>query len=747
MGGGIGCHGMVLMMDPERVGTITGITQMGGEGAQWIGIEPFVGTDHFIQNLGDGTYFHSGSLAIRAAVAAGSHVTYKILYNSAVAMTGGQDAPGAQAVPELAASLRLEGVSPGHHHDRRGRPLPGRQAAGRASRSGAGSGSSRRRRSCARSTGVTVLIHDQQCAAEKRRDRKRGRVDEPPMRIVINERVCEGCGDCGVASNCLSVQPVETEFGRKTRIHQSSCNKDYSCLAGDCPSFLTVVPRRRAAGSCAGALRRRWPAPPGGRATAGDRQRRPGPARGRRPAAARARRGRAAGAGAARAGRRLHRPPARHRRNRRGDRQPGARDRRHARRPLRLGPRPDRPVPEGGPGRVGPADQPGAAGGDQQGDRRQRRRLPGVGPAGGARARPTWSARPPSRTVAVASTSPTPTGRDGRRHPRRLPVDRLACGPSSTRPPGPPTTSTSTRPRSPRASSATRPPPTRSCSGAAYQLGLLPISAAAIEQAIDLNGAAVEINQLAFRWGRMLVSDPARVGAAMVGPAAPAPEPVAADLALIGELDEGELGRLLRIRVPDLVAYQGRSLARRYVGDRPHGGRGGAARRRRARPRWPRPSPATSTSSWPTRTSTRWPGCTSTPPPGRAGGGRRSASDVKVSYNLHPPLLRALGLDHKLRLGPWFTPVLGGLARGKRLRGTPLDPFGYAKVRRVERRLAREYRRLVERLADRLTPANLEQAVALAELPDEVRGYEHVKLANVERYRAELGRLRDELGV
>ena len=144
---------MVLLMDPERVGTVTGNTQMGGEGVQWIGIEPFVGADHFIQNLGDGTFAHSGSLAIRAAVAAGSHITYKILYNGAVAMTGGQDAAGAMAVPELAASLRLEGRAPGHRHHRRGRQATRASSCRRASRSGTASGSSRRRRSCARSRG------------------------------------------------------------------------------------------------------------------------------------------------------------------------------------------------------------------------------------------------------------------------------------------------------------------------------------------------------------------------------------------------------------------------------------------------------------------------------------------------------------------------------------------------------------------------------------------------------------------
>jgi indolepyruvate ferredoxin oxidoreductase len=281
--------------------------------------------------------------------------------------------------------------------------------------------------------------------------------------------------------------------------------------------------------------------------------------------------------------------------------------------------------------------------------------------------------------------------------------------------------------------------------GAAFQLGLLPISAAAIEQAIDVNGAAVEINQLAFRWGRMLISEPARVRAAMVGAAALRPEPGPAELALVGDLDEGELGRLLRIRVPDLVAYQSRGLARRYV----------ATVRKVAEAERRVADGSTALACAVARNLYKLMAYKDEYEVARlhldaAAQARvelEVGGDVKVSYNLHPPVLRAMGLDHKVRLGPWFTPVLRGLARGKRLRGTPFDPFGYAKVRRVERRLAREYRRLAERLADRLTAANLERGVALAELPDEVRGYEHVKLVNVARYRAELERMRDDLGV
>ncbi len=240
--GGIGCHGMAVFL-PER--RTLAVNQMGAEGVNWIGQAPYTEVDHIFQNMGDGTYFHSGLLAIRAAVAANVNITYKILVNGAVAMTGGQPIEGEEmageiTTPEIARQLAAEGIpriavlsndiekySPGTFPE--GVTVHDRTELDRV------------QRDLREIPGVTALLYDQTCAAEARRLRKRGEFPDPDRRVVINESVCEGCGDCSVQSNCISIEPIETEFGRKRTINQSSCNKDYSCLEGYCPSFATVV--------------------------------------------------------------------------------------------------------------------------------------------------------------------------------------------------------------------------------------------------------------------------------------------------------------------------------------------------------------------------------------------------------------------------------------------------------------------------------------------------------------------------
>ena len=234
---GIGCHTMVLRM-PARNTKL--ITQMGGEGANWIGQAPFTDEKHVFQNLGDGTYTHSGLLAIRAAIAAGVNITYKILFNDAVAMTGGQPVEGQISVPQVVQQVLAEGAKrvivvtddPGKYPKRADFPA-GTQVLHRDLLDQA-------QRELREIPGVTALVYDQTCAAEKRRRRKHGLYPDPPEHVFINEDVCEGCGDCSDQSNCISVTPLETELGRKRQISQSNCNKDFSCLKGSCPSFVTV---------------------------------------------------------------------------------------------------------------------------------------------------------------------------------------------------------------------------------------------------------------------------------------------------------------------------------------------------------------------------------------------------------------------------------------------------------------------------------------------------------------------------
>jgi indolepyruvate ferredoxin oxidoreductase len=692
VGAGIGCHTMILL-NPDGRGTITGITQMGGEGTQWIGMAPFTDRQHFTQNLGDGTFHHSGSLAIRAACAADVNVTYKLFANGSVAMTGSQAIVGGMSVPQLTRWLALEGVK---------RVVVTTEDTSRYDGVTLDPIASVRPREqllkvqaeLAVERGVTVLIHDQQCAAERRRLRKRGKATEPPQHVVINERVCEGCGDCGKKSSCLSVLPVDTEYGRKTRIHQASCNKDFSCLQGDCPSFLTVIP---AAGR-AGATQAAAPAAPAGLPE---------------PAFAEA-----------------------------------------DQTTIRM-------IGIGGTGVVTVSqilsmaahlqdgyswslDQTGLSqkGGPVISDiRLSRAPITGSNKASAGRvdvylgldllgaANPkNLQAADPRRTAAVVSTSAVPTG--------KMVVDPTVSFPALDDALTAITARTcdavflDAQALSERLF-ADHMPANMIVLGAALQRGLLPVSVAALEAAIRLNGAAVQSNLAALAWGRACVAAPDRVAALQ------APAPVTARPA-----DES-LSDLVARRAQELTAYADRAYAQRYEA---FVARVAAVERERCGAQGPvAEAVAHGLFKLLAYKDEYEVARLHLDPVERAKIAAEFGADAKVVYHLHPPVLRALGMERKLQLGPWFDPAFKALRRMKRLRGTKADPFGWAEVRRVERALPGEYEALVLDALAHLTPQTRALVTELCASPDIVRGYEDIKLANVACWREETGRLQTRL--
>ncbi|WP_318307764.1 indolepyruvate ferredoxin oxidoreductase family protein [Amycolatopsis solani] len=684
VGGGIGCHTMALFMEPDQVGTVLGVTQMGGEGTQWIGMAPFVDAEHFVQNIGDGTFTHSGSLAVRAAVAAGVNITYKLLYNSAVAMTGGQDAVGGLPVEKVAELLLVEGakrvvITSDAPAKLRRRKLPADvEVLDRTELLAV-------QEELAGVKGVTVLIHEQECAAEKRRKRRRGKQTAPATRVVINERVCEGCGDCGTKSNCLSVQPVATEFGRKTAIHQSSCNVDYSCLAGDCPSFVTVVPtgkkqRRKLGELAADAI----PAP--ATSTTDFTVRITG----------------IGGTGVVTVTQILATA--------------AVLDGRHVRTL----------------DQTGLAQKGGAVVSDLKVTAEPVEQAPKLATGEcdlylacdalvGADAA-NLAVADAERTTAVVSTTEVPTG--------RMVVDTTVSFPD----PGSVLAPIDT------AASRTVSLDARGLAeelfdddqfanvlqlGAAYQTGAIPLPAAAIERAIELNGTAVPANLQAFRRGRQLVAEPEALTSAPA-PARRVAQPSARKL--VHAESGSELARLLDVRLPDLVAYQDERYARAY-----------AEFVERVRVLEDGPTEITEAVAKHLYKLMAYKdeyevARLSLDPAFTDGLSEQFGEGTKYAYRLHPPVLRALGMKRKISLGPWFRPAFKLLHALRKLRGTRLDPFGRAEVRRVERKMVEDYRTTILR-AFSGGDADRARVLALAELPDLVRGYEDVKLANVARYR------------
>ena len=675
VGAGIGCHSMVMFLEQHQVGNIVGLTAMGNEGAQWFGMAPFVSDTHLFQNLGDGTLFHSGMTAVRAAIANGANITYKILYNGAVAMTGGQDPFGQLSVPDLCKVLLAEGVRrviiTTDELDRyRSVELPvGVKLWGRGRLIEA-------QETLALIPGCTVLIHDQRCAAEKRRDRKRDKIATPNFRVVINERVCEGCGDCGEKSNCLSVQPVETEFGRKTRIDQSSCNFDFSCLKGDCPAFMTVtVPEKGAKVRGAG---RKLPTPLTGlpqpvTGSADDYTIRLAGIGGTGVVTVSQIIGTAAMLGGVHV---------------RGLDQTGLSQKAGpVVSDLRLShdaPQPSNKATAGSVDVLIAFDQ--LVGGNDA----------------------TLRTLSSQRTTVVANSAAIGTGsmvvHPDRAYPLTEISDRLEAnsqqhlrvdahqmavhllGDDST--------------------------VNVFMLGVALQSGHVPVAPDLVERAITLNGVAVEKNLAAFAWGRAWVAEPE------------------ATLAAAGIVADEPLPPLRERLVADLTAYQSAAYARQFVEVIDRVQALGHSELTDAVMVHLHKFMAYKDEYEVARLLLL--------PESRAQAEAVGGPRTRVTWLLHPPALRVVGWRNKIHFGRLSKPAFFALRALRRVRGTPFDAFGWAKLRRMERALVGEYVAAVDQLLPLVTEANLAEAVAIASLPDKVRGYEHLKAERATAYREEL---------
>lgn len=677
---GIGCHYMAQWMD-RRTETFT---QMGGEGVSWIGQAHFTDTPHIFANLGDGTYMHSGSLAIRAAVAAGVNITYKILVNDAVAMTGGQPVEGSPTVPQILGQLAAEGVRELHLVS--DEPELYRQTAGLP----AGvkvhhrDGMEALQTTLREVSGVSVIVYAQTCAAEKRRRRKRKELVDPPKRAFIHPEVCEGCGDCGVQSNCVSILPLETPLGRKRQIDQSACNKDFSCVKGFCPSFVTVE---------GGSLRKPT------RSSAAAPSHLPSPVL---PTLAQPWNiviTGVGGTGVVTIGALLG--MAAHIEGKgvlvldmAGLAQKGGAVMSH----VRLAATPQglhaARVPAGQADLVLGCDLMVGAGKD------------------------ALSTMHTQRTRAVMNTDVAPTGAftqnpDWATSPRNM-LDRVEGAVQESDAVAATTLATALMGDAVASNMFML--------GFAWQKGWVPLSEAALLRAIELNGAAVTMNQAAFAWGRQAAIDPDAVRQA----AGLQPKAVVVQL----PQRTPSLEDLLADRIPRLTAYQSAAYADRY---------------------------ATFVRTLAAMEAART-------------GGDKFAREVGVSlyklmaykdeyevarlytetgffeqlanqmdgpytvrFHLAPPLpARKDGQGRLVKrpFGPWMATAFRLLARAKRLRGTPFDVFGYTAERRQERKAIADYQALMARVAQHLAPDNTAQALALARLPQSVRGFGHVKERN-----------------
>jgi indolepyruvate ferredoxin oxidoreductase len=690
---GIGCHFMALWMDRN---TAT-FTHMGGEGAPWIGQAPFTTCPHVFANIGDGTYFHSGLLAIRAAVAAGVSMTYKILYNDAVAMTGGQHHDGPLDPGIVSRQVAAEGVEHIVAVVDEKEPLP----AGLAWAPGV---TIRPReeldavqRELREKKGVSAIIYVQTCATEKRRRRKRDEFPDPPRRVVINELVCEGCGDCSVASNCLSVEPLETEFGRKRAINQSACNKDYSCLNGFCPSFVTVE---------GGALKK-------GKAAAGGEEFAPLP----EPAHRDLERPHATlvtgigGMGVITIGQIM--AMAAHLEGK------GATVLDMSGLAQKFGPVMSHVRIARSPGelhsvRVGIGAADLVLGCDLV----------------VTSATEALSKMNDRTTKVLVNASVSPTAEFVKNPDWRLPGSQLeadlvdAAGVRNVEfvPAGKLATALMGD------AIATN----MFMLGYAFQKGSLPLAEASLLRAIELNGVAVDFNKKAFLWGRRAAVDPARVERL----ATPA------EIVSISQTFSRNLDDLIARRVEFLTAYQDSAYAERYrklvervreVETLKTGGSQLAeavARYYFKLMSYKDEYEVARLHSDPAFA-------------GRIQGMFEGPYTLK--FHLAPPMLSKAdprtGEARKSEFGSWMMAVFRVLARLKGLRGTVLDPFGMTTERRTERRLIAEYEATVIELLERLDRDNHKLAVEVAAIPDRIRGFGHVKrrhLSEAKKREAEL---------
>ncbi|MCD8525786.1 MAG: indolepyruvate ferredoxin oxidoreductase family protein [Alphaproteobacteria bacterium] len=683
---GIGCHYMVQWMDRNSAMC----THMGGEGVPFVGMAPYTNRKHIFANLGDGTYFHSGTLAIRAAVAGKVNITYKILYNDAVAMTGGQHVDGDMPVYRVAQQVMAEGVAkawilseqPEVYKDRKGIPddvpVLHRDYLDKVTKE------------CRETEGTTVIIYDQTCAAEKRRRRKRGQYPDPDRRVFINKSVCEGCGDCSVQSNCVAVQPVETEYGRKRKINQSMCNKDFSCVKGFCPSFVSVLGgelKKTKAGE-AGDIFSKIPDPKPIKLESAYNIMVTG----------------IGGTGVLTVGALLG--MAAHLEEKRcrnldmtGLAQKGGEVLSH----VRISPTPDDlhtgHIITGGADLLIACDIVAA-----------------VGPT-------SYETLAPDRTKAVVNTNNTPvaafvTNNEVDFHNRQVNDTLMKAVHPKGRHFVPATEIAQTLMGDEIATNIFM-------VGFAWQQGLIPLRKESIDRAIELNGVAIEDNKKAFAYGRLAAHDPDKVQQMVDAVKGDAEEETIATT----------LEKMLERRAEYLSGYQNEALANRY--------KALVQRVKIAEEK------VVSNSSVLAEAAAKYyhkllaykdeyeVARLYTDGTFMKELQAQFTGNYKLQFHMAPPIMEkndpATGRPKKRTFGPWMLRALSLLAKFKSLRGTPFDIFGYNAERKMERALIAEYEATVELVLQKLNARNHALCAELLSVPDVIRGYGPVKMGNMEK--------------